>query len=59
MVIYHFLAQKFQDNSCTADPENNQYTSEKARGLEEGISARGKKRQVNLVRAVHKLENIL
>ena len=48
MVIHHFLEQKFQDNSCTVDLENNQYTSEKARGFEEGISAREKKKR-NLI----------
>lgn len=49
MVICHFLEQKFQDNSCTVDLENNQYTSEKARGFEEGISAREKKKKRNLI----------
>lgn len=48
MVIHHFLEQKFQDNSCTVDLENNQYTSEKARRFEEGISAREKKKR-NLI----------
>lgn len=46
MVICHFLEQKFQDNSCTVDLENKEYTSEKARGFEEGISMRKKKRNL-------------